>query len=267
MSKRACVVEDFEAMLPSYVPCTENETIKRCTNKSMNLRQLESTVHEVANDLNIPLEYPLTTVVRMPDGTIRITATAKEFPKSDEDRTMMESALHASLSDWISQMVERSTVHIHIPPVQNSPIVLTKAHHSITPSVWIKQQVQTVNDWALQCSKTIAAASLTRVVETYPWRNKDAMILMIPALVVRAVDNMYKGLPEPLMAGNCDIILPPVTQFLLPFDLDFCTKDVHSFMGRETTTLLEFYEAVFAIVQQNRTKTTATLTLYHHLFV
>lgn len=264
MPKRVSEQDAFNDMLPEFMPCIES---KRCNNKALNLRQLEAKMHHIASSIHLPLDAPLTAVTRISDGTIRVLATAKDFPSSEDERKMAESALYSVLVDWITLEVERATVHVHIPPVQQNTLSLTSATYSIVPSQWIRQQVESVNEWAFQCSRTIATATLTRVVETYPWRNKHIMSIMIPSLVLRAMDNMAKGLPEPLMLGNVDVILPPISQFLLPFDIDLCKRDIVTKLRVNPTSLLEFYETVFAIVQSGQTKTTATLILYNNLFV
>ena len=126
-------------------------------------------------------------------------------------------------------------------------------------SEWIRDNAAGYRSWYLLGVEMLARASFTRVVEALPWRQRADMERAVPQLVALATSRARDGVEDPVLHGIADAVLP------LPSRSDTVVdSEVLVYLGHEPRSLLECYEALYAIGEG--AIYAATRDLIHELF-
>lgn len=219
-------------------------------------------VKQAASDIGINLVLGLTDV-QFVDGKAHVTATCDIFPFSETVRSMLRSSLHVAILHGLENI--EATVVVHTLPVLRS--VAFHNLQSLHASTWISSQIEGINHFATRCAETWTRALLEHVINAYPWRNADSMRQMVPVLCLRAISNLTNMVPEPLMQGNVDIILPQIKDCTTPDVLEAVRLETMQRLNRSSVSLLETYETVFASVQKDSSPPRCCSLLYVKLFM
>lgn len=198
-------------------------------------------MHTVAADLSITLDQPLSSVDVRPDGSVYITASPSKFPRTNNERLITQSALHAALLDEFNEVMD-----LHVQVIV--PEALPTPDGDMTPATtWIQGQYDSVNEMVRTAAFTMIRSSYMRAVETYPWRDRDTMASRVSQMLILADASMATGGIDPVVSfANVDAILPSPHQYLTAAEIDIVRNDVELFLGRVPTTLLELYESIYS---------------------
>lgn len=230
----------------------------------MSTAVLRSRLHAIAADLNVRLDEKLTDVAMSADGTLYVSAMPDAFPTNDDERRLMQSALHAAILDSFAMDVplEKLVVQVIAPPVVAKP-PSTPCHASL----WIQTQHHTINEFARITAHTMVESSYTRVLQAYPWRDIDNMLMRAVRLVEVFRTNLQfsVGTDPVLSNANVDALLPPIESLVNDFTTRVVVRDVTAFLGRSPTSLLETYEGVYAMCNSQHASL-ETMQLYTLLF-
>lgn len=201
---------------------------------------------ETARTVGLSLDAEFSCVQTLADGTVRITATVDAFPKSREERSLSQSALHMALLEDFSDL-KGVDVHVLLPPVADDPVPNTTTD-IILASQKIRSWNACVHDLALRSAVQFASSSYRCVVDTYPWVEERAMRARIPAAIQQTIANMKTGRPDPLMTRQCvDYILPPLESVMRDEEATSVYHDVTRVLGDTPDSILQFYEVVYLL--------------------
>lgn len=210
-----------------------------------NPRHMEARLARAARDADVELDMNLTCVQRHGAG-YRVVASAATFPESEEARWYMQTALHVLVLDEFSEVPpDHLDVQVVVPHALPTPPAELPTHQFVT------EQVLAKTDYSFLFLVTTARAAYTRVVDSYPWRDAEAMHARIPALMHRILRNLAAQHTDPALHGNVDAILPPLEGLLAPLDREHVAHEVARRLGRPPKTLLELYETVFCLARNN----------------
>ena len=232
----------------------------------LNTRQMMLRLVAAAETAGIELEQHLCTAVRVKDKFFVVASTAT-FPSCEEDRTVMQSALHCVilhefLNDLPADRLEVRVIVPHCAVKRMAPPNVGERQSLTEPMVSqkIQEEVQNLIGFTKQMTKSLVRISLDCTLESYPWRD---------ALSMRAVaDSLVHTCKETGWSSNIvDSMLPPLSGFLTPFDQLSLMEDVVSFLGRQPLSVLEVYESVFRIEREGRPHRKVTGWLCSQLFV
>jgi len=230
----------------------------------MSTTVLRSRLHAIAADLDVQLDEKLTNVSMSTDGTLYISAMPDSFPTTDEERGLMQSALHAAILESFAMDVplEKLVVQVIAAPVVSAPVKLPR--HA---SLWIQSQHRTINEFARITAHTMVASSYTHVLQAYPWRDIDNMLVRAVRLVeiFRTNIQFSVGTDPVLSSANVDALLPPIESLVSDYMTRVVVRDVTAFLGCAPTSLLEVYECVHAMCN-SRYASLETMELYTLLF-
>lgn len=245
-----------------------------------NLRHMESRVAHAARDANLKIDPMLTSVTEDSDtGALTVLATISNFPNTHEEAELMRSALHAVLLDEFCNLVPELTVRVFVPPpLRAEPLRLddfwsvTKQCQDTPPFAasgtvtdWIQSQVSGGNEYITNYFLTLVSSSYRRVIDAYPWRDRNAMQALVPKLVAETMTRLEAGVTDHASRGDVDAILPPLDAVLLPFDQSVVHAEITAMLGRQPSSLLHLYECVFALCQTHKGRA-QTRQLYERLF-
>lgn len=234
-------------------------------------RRLFREIRTALQDTNLEADPALTTVEWRGD-TCRVVVTCAEPPLDEAHRRIMHSAAHITVMEVLEAAhisIERQEIQIVVKhPTTTDPSEASSARlPPMLASEWIHAQLEARCEWLMIYSRMLANGIYQRVVDAYPWRDRERMEQMLPALVKRSVDSLVQGVPDEAMAsGKVDAILPPFEALLVPFDREVVFADVVSHMGRKPQHLLELYEAVFVMAHTYPKVKTQVRRLYDSLF-
>jgi len=215
----------------------------------------------------IELDRELTSVTCDGSGCT-VVASVATFPDSEESRALLHSALHSVLLDEFEGEVAQLVVRVFVPSVVDVPpdvpfeARMTDPDTSVVAKV--KNMVEDTHRFARLVTKNYAQCAVQEVVEGLPWRDPELMRRVAQSAVLHTLQ--MGTLDDPLMRGDVDGILLPLSSILNPFDQQTVFKDVEVFLGRRPTSLLETYESVFRLVALGRSCGSATFTLHRQLF-
>ena len=121
---------------------------------------------------------------------------------------------------WPRITKENAAEQIVVPPPEaTSPSQRVSSHGSRLASQWITAQAKGVHDWAVTAAIMLARASYDRVIDSYPWKDVDAMRARMKYLVNQTVTNLQSGLADDVLSrGNVDAVLPALEGLLPVFD-------------------------------------------------
>lgn len=237
------------------------------------LRRQHAVVAEIAADLGLTLDAPLTTVETLKNGSVAVVATlAPVAGRTEAEELLARSALHAALLDALPH----ADVHVLArPPLSATtnavpgaaPTAKSAAFPATKASEWVRLQSACVHEWACQAAVTMAHAACERVIDSLPWRDAAGMRLRIPSVVRTTVDNMVRGAFDPLMsAGNVDALLPPLGGVLVPYDLEAVCAEATGALGRPPASQLELVEMAYTLTCGGAARKPATRLLCEALF-
>ena len=202
----------------------------------------------------------------MEDGMIRVIATVDAFPRTKEERSFSQSALHAAIVHELSDL-EGVDVWVFIPPVAD------KCHANGTDVVLASQKIREwnngVQDIVVTMAIQFATSSYNCVVDTYPWVEKDAMCARIPAAIQKTISNMSSNVHDPLMCQfvNVDYILPPLESIMRKEEMGIVLRDVTRVLGGKPTSILQLYEIIYICGTNGMDMSDATRVVFHRLFL
>lgn len=229
------------------------------------MTDMNTRLHTIASDLNIPLEPVTSSVTVDENGSICIHAMPTNLPKSNDERSLLQSALHAAILDSFGRDVtclSKLHVQVIVPPVVEDATDL-----SCPATSWIKSQQNTVNEFAQATAQTMVEGAYTRVLQVYPWRDIENMLVRAVRLVEIFKTNMkLTGAFDPVIAnGNVDALLPPIQTLVNNYTAKVILRDVTVFLGRPPTSVLELYESVYSM-RKTWCASLETMQLYSLLF-
>lgn len=220
---------------------------------------------ETAAAIGLPLDSDLSCIQTMEDGTFSITASVDAFPKTNEERSISQSALHAALLEDFADL-ENVDVRVFLPPIADETVANTG-----TDTVLASQKIRSwnvgVHDFAVTAALQLALSSYNCVVDTYPWADKGAMRARIPAAIQQTIANMKSGQSDPFMANECvDYILPPLQSVMREEETASVYYDVIRVLGGTPESILQFYEVIYLCGAHQMGVSDMTLSVFHRVF-
>lgn len=230
------------------------------------MKSLTARMLETAQSVGLPLDTEFSCIQTLEDGTVRITASVDAFPKTKEERSLSQSALHTALLEDFSDL-RKVDVRVLLPPVANDAVAHTTTTDVTLASQTIRSWNTGINDLAVRATLQFASSSYTCVVDTYPWVDKDAMRARIPAAIQQTIANMSAGQPDPLMTRQCvDYILPPLESVLRNEDASSVWNDVIRILGGTPESILQFYEVIYLCGTHQMPVSNPTLCVFSRVF-
>lgn len=229
------------------------------------MESLTARMFETAQAVGLPLDKDFSCIQVTEDGTVRITASVDAFPKTKEERSLSQSALHAALLEDFSDL-HKVDVRVFLPPVADDAVA-----HTTTDVTLASQKIRSwnagVHDLAVRAALQFAVSSYTCVVDTYPWVDKAAMRARIPAAIQQTIANMSAGQPDPLMTHQCvDYILPPLESVLRTEETTSVYYDVIRILGGTPGSILQFYEVIYLCGTHQMPVSDPTRSVFHRVF-
>lgn len=227
----------------------------------MNLR-----LHAIASDINVPLD-PVTSGVSVDcDGKVLINAMPMNLPTTDEERSIMQSALHVCILDSFQYVTPLSNLQVQIivPTCQQE----NSADDTPCPTTsWIKLQHETINEFAQATACTMVQGVYAKVLRSYPWRDMENMYVRAIRLIeIFRTNMMISGAFDPVISsGNVDGLLPPIQGLINNYTAKVVLRDVTVYLGRPPTSLFEIYECVYRM-RKAWCASLETMQLYNRLF-
>ena len=210
--------------------------------------EMNARLHSVSSDIGIPLETITSDVTVDDDGSIRINAMPLKTPSSNEERNLMQSALHVTILDaFINDVESPSKLHIQVIVPMCEPDASPNVCFPITS--WIEDQRETINEFARTMAQIMVENAYTQVIRAYPWRNVETMIDRARRLVDNFRTNMnVTGAFDPVItSGNVDALLPAVQTLIDDHTYAVILRQVTSYLGRAPRSVLELYENVYSM--------------------
>lgn len=220
---------------------------------------------ETAAAIGLPLDRDFSCIQTMEDGTVSITASVDAFPKTNEERSISQSALHAALLEDFADL-DNVDVRVFLPLVADETAGSTGIN-TVLASQKIRSWNVGVHDFAATAALQFALASYNCVVDTYPWADKSAMRARIPAAVQQMITNMRTGQSDPLMANECvDCILPPLQSVMREEETTSVYYDSIRVLGGTPSSTLQLYEVIYLCVTCGVAVSDATHSVFHRVF-
>ena len=229
------------------------------------MESLTARMFETAQTVGLPLDTEFSCVQTLTDGTVCVTASVDAFPKTKEERSLSQSALHTALLEDFSDlgMVD---VRVFLPPVAEDAVTNT-ATKVVLASQKIRAWSTGVHDFATRSALQFASFSYTCVVDTYPWVEQDAMRARIPAAIQQTISNMTAGRPDPLVTHQCvDYILPPLESVIRKNETASVYYDVTRILGDTPGSILQFYEVIYLCGAHQVAVSDMTLSVFRRVF-
>ena len=185
--------------------------------------------------------------------------------------TLIESAIHCVVQDELEKDVEwsRSTIHVQVYwlPKHSAPLCKESDTTNDVPAVqWIASNFHILCTHMLQGAAIALQEAFTRIIQQYPWRDRDAMILRAQNTLEYYVKVMLEcGMSPKALASACDELLPPF-EVLLP---EYDRAVVYQWMTMRVPkilTRLQFYTTLYGC-SFDKTTPPAVLLMYSRLFV
>lgn len=220
-------------------------------------RTIAQRLLRVAGDLGVEVNTTLSQVCLLGD-TYSVSVTTAQTVATEFQRSMMQSALHASLQEEFED--DKVDIRVTVPCAQTEPLT------SVTPlptewfSEWPNQQRH--QEFAM----VFAQLAYRHVVYALPWRERRAMLARIPQLVQRSMEHVSCGFVDPVAEGDLDAVLPPMESMVLPLDIPVIQSEVALHLCRAPKSLLELYETVYRLGRSLMRMTPQTANLYVRLF-
>lgn len=223
-------------------------------------------LHTIASDLNIPLDPLMSDVSVDSDGRVLINAMPMNLPTTDEERSLMQSALHVAILDSFQYVTPLTNVQVQIIV----PTCQQEQNTNDTPcptTSWIKVQHETINEFAQTTAHTMVQSVYARVLRSYPWRDMENMYVRAIRLVeIFKANMMLSGAFDPIISnGNVDALLPPIHGLINNYTTKVVLRDVTSYLGRTPASLFEVYECVYRM-RKTWCASLETMQLYSLLF-
>lgn len=229
------------------------------------MESLTARMFETAQTVGLPLDKDLSCIQTLEDGTVRVSATVDAFPKTKEERSLSQSALHAALLEDFSD-VQNVDVRVFLPPVADDAVTNTSTD-VVLASQRIREWNAGVHDLAVKAALQFATSSYKCVVDTYPWVEEDAMRARIPAAIQQTIANMTTGQPDPLMTHqSVDYILPPLESVMRNEEATSVYYDVVRVLGGTPGSILEFYEVLYLCGTHQMAMSDMTLDVFRRVF-
>lgn len=222
-------------------------------------------MHQTAASVGLPLDPDFSCVQIIDDDTVRITATIDAFPKTKEERSLSQSALHTALVDDFSDLNDVD-VWVFIPPVANE-VPTNTGINVVLASQKIRAWSGGVHDIAVKAALQFAESSYNCTVDTYPWVEADAMRARIPAAIHKTLTHMSCGTTDPLLTHhNVDYVLPPLESVLSDEETSIVHSDVIRVLGGTPSSILQFYEVIYICGTRRLAVSHTTDAVFHRLF-
>jgi hypothetical protein len=226
---------------------------------------LMARVFETAAAIGLPLDKEFSCIQTMENGTVSITASVDSFPKTNEERSISQSALHAALLEDFAD-IDNVDVRVFLPPVAGETAGSTP-NNVVLASQTIRSWNAGVNDFAVSAALQFALSSYNCVVDTYPWVEQRAMRARISVAVQQMITNMKTGLSDPLMTNECvDYILPPIQSVVRDEEFTNVYHDVIRVLGDTPGSILQFYEVIYLCGTQQMAVSDTTLSVFRRVF-
>lgn len=211
-----------------------------------------------------------------PDGRVQITAAVDTFPVSEDERRLVQSAVHCVILDEFREVNPwaldvQVIVPIPLDDGDRAPPTDHVVHPTRRASQWIGEQADAVQRWARIAAVSLFQGSADRILSTYPWRDADAMRARIPILIDALSRVIVDDLKDPthLALGYVDQFLPPLKGVVKAADIEAVLRDATATNGgTRPVSVLEVYELAYeAVVSGTRALAPATINLYYALFL
>ena len=184
--------------------------------------------------------------------------------------TLIESAVHCLVKEELENDVDwsGSTVYVHVYwlPKPASVAPYKKDDVNDLPAVeWIASNFHVLCTHMLQGATMALQEAFTRIIEQYPWRDRDAMILRAQKTLEQHVQIMFEnGMSPKALASACDDLLPPFEVLLPEYDrivvYQWLTHRVPKMLTR-----LQFYTTLYEC-SFDKTTPPAVLLMHSRLF-
>lgn len=184
-------------------------------------------------------------------------------PITDDERNILRSAAHVLVFDeFHADHLDPALLNIYIilPLTPTTPSSASPHPVTQTCAEWNNVQRQGLEDFILRARRCMVVASYRNVIDTYPWRKRDAMETALPALVEDACDRLTNTV------FNVNAILPNEISKLSAYDRVHVLKNVATRLGRDPTSNLEIYETVYDMVARAHPVSLSTRMLFDAIF-
>lgn len=228
---------------------------------------MSKIVRYIAEQLDVKLEPALCSAVLLDDGVPQIVVTLDHQTRNEEERSFLQSAFMCEVLEQISNAM----VQVHVPaplapynhPVKEQGEIMPRKTMGV--NAWISMQAVGVHALAQDAAVLFSHASYTRVVETYPWRDKKAMLLTVNALRNEMLDQVKSGLPSPIMMGKPDQILRPLETILGDYDRLVLLDEIVKHKTTSPSNLLDAYEYIYDVVVTGKPHHQLLSYVFHQL--
>lgn len=187
----------------------------------------------------------------------KVTVVLKEKPSCDSDQRLLRSAVHVIVEDVMTGMGEAPPDSVVILWTVGADAHEQRARAKVLPYKTlyevepvgdrIEANLKCMQEYIARGTEIMVRSSLTRTISSLPWRDENAMMERVEALVQRAMDSFRLGRSDNLLLGNVDEILPPPEALLSEMDLTQLIEEVTKKMGIPNSRL-DLYEKVYRLV-------------------
>lgn len=225
-------------------------------------------VNRTAEQLNVQLEPFLCKCTIMDDGTPQMIVTLRHRTEDEEEVSLLRSAFMCEILEHAPNAMVQ--VHVPSPAAPYFPPRPRDAHpvprQNQNVNQWIQEQALGIHTWARDAAILFCTASFTRLVESYPWRDKKAMAASIDTFVREVLDNIKTGLHSPIMMGDPCRILVPLESILGELERSIVVNDVIIHQGKIPSNVLDTYEGIYDLVMSGRSHNPLTAYVFHQIF-
>lgn len=223
----------------------------------------------VAQSIDVQLDTTRCSVARdQLSGVYSIVAACASAPENEAHRSIMASALHSAILDECQDLPSsRLNVQVSVPP--STPSRVPDATSPPMAADWIREQTKTYHTFVRSYSMHMLHGSFSRVVDSYPWRDRLAMHSRKDATCASVVDVCNVLNIQTVVSAAIDSILPSILGILSDKDCGIVAQEVSIWLQRKPSSVLEIYEAVHhMVVSHGRIDVTPQIvTLYDSLFL
>ena len=226
--------------------------------------------------MGVTLDRQLSCVETRPDGRVRVIASVDKFPTTEEERRLIQSAVHCVVLDEFREINPWALdVQVIVPvPLDDGDFAPSRDRvldTTMRASRWIGREAWGVQSWARVAAISLFQGGADRILTTYPWRDAVAMRARLPILIDGLSRLMLDDPRDPtrLAVGYIDELLPSLKTVLKTADIQDVVRNVTaSNDGQQPSTTLELYELVYDMVVSNTPDLAIpTINLHYALFL
>ena len=218
--------------------------------------ELVARVNVTANSIGLPLDTMLSYVRTKRDGSVTVVATTDAFPRTEDARSVAQSALHAALLEDLADIRDLN-VRVFVPPCVDDVIDVAPRGSSN----WRADE----SDVVVKSCMQLALASYNFIIHVYPWVDVSGMRARIPDAMRDTKSRLSSDRLDKLVQQGINLIIPPIGSVVTDLEYQIVLYDVVAVLGVTPTTLFMFYVAL-RTVRSAANVSDMTLTVHDRLF-